>query len=56
MPLANLYFARHQYDQALNTLVRQRALYKSAINEGENKALIAKLRALGLTHPSLEAP
>jgi len=57
-PLANLYFARHQYDQALNTLVRQRALYDSGRvkNEGENRALIAKLRALGLTHPSLEGP
>jgi hypothetical protein len=57
VPLANLYFARHQYDLALNTLVRQRALYQSSrINEGENKELIAKLRALGLTHESLEAP
>ena len=45
VPLANLYFARHQYDLALNTLVRQRALYQSARinNEGEVKALIAKL-------------
>ena len=58
VPLANLYFARHQYDLALNTLVRQRAIYDSARinNEGEVKALIAKLRALGLTHESLEAP
>jgi TonB family protein len=56
MPLANLYFARHQYDQALNTLVRQRALYETGRinNEGENKALIAKLRALGVTHQSLD--
>jgi TonB family protein len=55
-PLANLYFARHQYDLALNTLVRQRTLYNSARinNEDGVKALIAKLRALGLTHPSLE--
>jgi len=58
VPLANLYFARHQYDAALNTLVRQRALYESGRinNEGENTALIAKLRALGLTHESLETP
>jgi len=57
-PLANLYFARHQYDQALNTLVRQRALYNSArINsQAEVKALIEKLRVLGLTHESLETP
>lgn len=57
-PLANLYFARHQYDLALNTLVRQRALYEGgSINkDGENRELIAKLRALGLTHPSLETP
>ena len=56
MPLANLYFARHQYDLALNTLVRQRAVYDTGrINsDGEVKALIAKLGALGLTHPSLE--
>jgi TonB family protein len=55
-PLANLYFARHQYDLALNTLVRQRALYETgSINrEGENRVLIEKLRALGLTHESLE--
>jgi TonB family protein len=57
-PLATLYFARHQYDLALNTLVRQRAEANSALinNEGEVKALIARLRALGLTHESLEAP
>jgi TonB family protein len=56
-PLANLYFARHQYDMALNTLVRQQAVAGSAriSGEGEVKALIAKLRALGLTHESLEA-
>jgi TonB family protein len=55
-PLANLYFARHQYDIALNTLVRRRALYDSGrVNgEGEVKLLIAKLRALGLTHAALE--
>ena len=58
VPLANLYFARHQYDQALNTLVRQRTLYNSARinNDGEVKSLIEKLRALGLTHESLDAP
>jgi TonB family protein len=57
-PLANLYFARHQYDLALNTLVRQRAAYNSARinNQAEVKALIEKLRALGLTHESLDAP
>ena len=57
-PLATLYFARHQYDLALNTLVRQRAVANSALinSEGEVKALVAKLRALGLTHESLEAP
>jgi len=57
-PLANLYFARHQYDLALNTLVRQRSLYETGrINkDGENRVLIEKLRALGLTHESLETP
>jgi hypothetical protein len=55
-PLATLYFARHQYDLSLNTLVRQRTAANSALinNEGEVKALIAKLAALGLTHESLK--
>jgi TonB family protein len=54
-PLANLYFARHQYDQALNTLVRARAAGSSLRLSPEADALIVKLRALGLTHESLEA-
>jgi TonB family protein len=54
--LANLYFARHQYDLALNTLVRQRAAGSSPRSNPEGAALIAKLQALGLTHELLEAP
>jgi tetratricopeptide (TPR) repeat protein len=55
--LANLYFARNQYDLALNTLLRpQRA------NGGterrwspEAEALLEKLRALGITEESVSA-
>jgi len=53
VPLANLYFARHQYDFALNTLVRQRAAGSSGRSSPEADALVANLRALGLTHESL---
>ena len=59
MPLANLYFARHQYDMALKTLLRQRAPYGVRAHQHRQRrsnALIEKLRALGLTHESLEAP
>jgi TonB family protein len=54
VPLANLYFARHQYDLALNTLVRMRAGGSSGRLSPEADTLIVKLRDLGLTHESLE--
>jgi TonB family protein len=56
VPLANLYFARHQYDLALNTLVRQKAAGSSGRLNPDGAVLIEKLRALGLTHESLEEP
>ncbi len=55
--LANLYFARNQYDKALNTLLRPHR----ATNDGsrrmtpEAEALLAKLRALGITEESVPA-
>jgi TonB family protein len=54
--LANLYYARHQYDLALSTLVRQKTAGGSPRSNPEGAALIETLRALGLTHESLEAP
>jgi TonB family protein len=50
--LANLYFARHQYDEALKTLL---AYKKSAVGRiaPEADALIEKLRALGVTEETL---
>jgi TonB family protein len=53
--LANLYFARNQYDLALNTLLRpQRA---SGIRRAtpEAEALLEKLRALGITEETVGA-
>jgi len=55
--LANLYFARNQYDLALNTLLRP----QRASNSGERRytpeaqALIDKLRALGITEETVSA-
>jgi TonB family protein len=58
--LANLYFARHQYDIALRTLLRpQRATNGAAPPGGstpvnpEAQALIERLRALGVTEATL---
>ena len=60
VPLAQLYFARHQYDMALKTLLRaQRATNGPARPggtrrlSGETTALIEKLRALGVTEETL---
>ncbi len=54
-PLANLYFARHQYDLALATLLRpqQAAGTASYRRMPEETALIEKLRALGVTEETL---
>ena len=55
--LANLYFARNQYDLALNTLLRpHRATDRDARRySSEAKALLEKLRALGVTEESVPA-
>jgi tetratricopeptide (TPR) repeat protein len=58
-PLANLYFARHQYDIALKTLLRpQRAANKGLDPRAtrlsrEAETLIERLRALGVTEATL---
>jgi TonB family protein len=58
--LANLYFARHQYDIALKTLLRPREATNGAAPLGgtsllgsEAEALIERLRALGVTEETL---
>jgi hypothetical protein len=60
VPLANLYFARHQYDVALKTLLRPRQATNGAappggsrLVGGEAEALIERLRALGVTEETL---
>ena len=51
-PLANLYFARHQYDMALKTLL---AYKRSGVTRivPEAAAMIERLRALGVTEETL---
>lgn len=55
VPLANLYYARHQYDLALRTLLRQRRAAEGAaatarpFRDPEADALMARLDALGVT-------
>jgi hypothetical protein len=57
--LATLYFARHQYDMALKTLLRPQQVMGSAADgrprrvSNEAAALIERLRALGVTEESL---
>jgi TonB family protein len=53
--LANLYFARHQYDFALRTLLRSRPTEDGAARPWSPEAteLIAKLRTLGVTEETL---
>jgi TonB family protein len=58
--LANLYFARHQYDLALKTLLRPQQVTNGAAPPGgtrrvsaEATALLEKLRALGVTEETL---
>ena len=63
VPLANLYFARHQYDVALKTLVRyrERIAEVRAQNPGrparpletEAQRLVEQLRALGISDQTL---
>jgi TonB family protein len=60
VPLAQLYFARHQYDMALKTLLRPQQATNGAAPAGgtrrlsvETTALLEKLRALGVTEETL---
>jgi TonB family protein len=60
VPLAKLYFARHQYDMALKTLLRPRQATNGTLPVGgsrlvsdEATALIEQLRALGVTEETL---
>jgi tetratricopeptide (TPR) repeat protein len=60
VPLAKLYFARHQYDMALKTLLRPGLPTDGAVPPGGNRrlsdeatALIQQLRALGVTEETL---
>jgi TonB family protein len=56
--LANLYFARNQYDMALNTLLRPRRASNDATRRvsPEAQALLDKLRALGITEETVPPP
>jgi TonB family protein len=51
--IADLYFARHQYDKALKTLLAQKQQVPSGRVSPEATALIEKLRALGVTEETL---
>jgi tetratricopeptide (TPR) repeat protein len=60
VPLAKLYFARHQYDMALKTLLRPQQASNGTLPAGgsrlvsdEATALIGELRALGVTEDTL---
>ncbi len=55
--LANLYFARNQYDQALRTLLRPQRGIDAASRRWspEAEVLLDKLRALGVTEETLSA-
>lgn len=56
--LANLYFARNQYDMALNTLLRPRRASGDATRPRmtpEAEALMQKLHALGITEETVPA-
>lgn len=50
--LASLYFARHQYDMALKTLLRYRDKASGRIGP-DATAMIERLRALGVTEDTL---
>jgi TonB family protein len=53
--LANLYFARNQYDLALNTLLRPQRASGTRRATPEAEALLEKLRALGITEETVPA-
>jgi len=54
VPLANLYFARHQYDMALKTLLRPNLPGGNRVMSPEADALAQKLNALGVTAETLQ--
>jgi len=54
LALANLYFARHQYDMALKTLLRYKKKYDGKPMMGAPDEFIEKLRALGVTEETLQ--
>lgn len=54
VPLANLYFARHQYDMALKTLLRPNLPGGNRVTSPEADALAQKLNALGVTEETLQ--
>ena len=54
VPLANLYFARHQYDMALKTLLRPNLPGGNRVMSPEADALAQKLNALGVTEETLQ--
>ena len=54
VPLANLYFARHQYDQALKTLLRPNLPGDSSNEPTTPWRSSRKLRALGVTDQTLQ--
>jgi len=51
--LANLYFARHQYDMALKTLLRPNLPGGNRVMSAEAQALLQKLNALGVTEETV---
>ena len=53
VPLANLYFARHQYDLALKTLLRPNLPGGNHLMSPEANALLEKLNALGVTEETV---
>ena len=51
--LASLYFARHQYDMALKTLLTHKQRSRTGRISDEETAMIERLRALGVTEETL---
>ena len=54
VPLANLYFARHQYDMALKTLLRPNSPGGGRLKGPDAAALAEKLQSLGVTEETLQ--
>ena len=56
LQLANLYFARHQYDLAMSTLLRPNLPGGNRVMSGAAAELMQKLNALGITEESVAGP